>query len=573
MLQRIKESYVLSLLAFMLGFGIFMGLIFPFVVSPFVVWREGMRAWFSVLSLLAGLTVAGVSIFLVRVFLLKKIGIVGGQLSDLAEGQGHLTARIDFSSQDELGNLVDSFNSLLTKLQSTMKQIVEVSEGLSDHADRTRTMSRTLNDGGESKTQLVVDTAIAIDGLESTFQEVVGNLKELQASSNESRIAAQSQVGHIEKVNEQVLLLIQHCQANTDSTKAASDASHRTVRFSQELTTALTEAAASMTEMDRTIMEIDRNLKETSALSEKVSLDAGAGKEATWKTQKGMTSISQSFEASAEVIQSFTEKVKEIAAITEVIDEVTDQTNLLALNAAIIAAQAGEHGKGFAVVADQIKKLADKTSSSTREIGNLIKSFQQQGFQAIESTSKITGLIGEGVNLSLQAGGSLDSILESAAGSHQQIQTLENAIKEIATTSHYLSEKVDSIAGRAREISDANKEQEQSLARVDETVTETRSVAGFLSESAREQLAASKKIEQQTDNVSRLVENAQGSIQQGESESADLVQAIQKMQQLSRSEAETMTVLNEEGETVAGLFKSLKELVEKLAPSKSKPAH
>jgi methyl-accepting chemotaxis protein len=567
MITRIKESYVLTLLAAMLGFGLFMGIIFPFVVTPFVEWREGMRTWFTLLSLTAGVIVAGVSILLVRTFLLKKIAIVGRQLSVLAEGRGHLTAQIDFSSQDELGNLVVSFNELLANLQSTMEQIAVVSDGLSDHADRTREMSQTLNEGGENKTQLVVDTAIAIDGLESTFQEIVDNLKELQGSSNESRVAAQGQVGQIEKVNEQVSLLLQHCQANTESTRAASEASHKTVRFSQELTTALTEAAASMTEMDRTVREIDRNLKETSSLSEKVALEAGAGKEATWKTQKGMTTISENFEASAQVIQSFTEKVKEIAAITEVIDEVTDQTNLLALNAAIIAAQAGEHGRGFAVVADQIKKLADKTSSSTREIGNLIKNFQQQGTKAIESTSQITGLIEDGVNLSLQAGGSLDSILESAASSHQQIQSLENAIKEIATTSHYLSEKVDSIAGRAREIAEANKDQEKSLAKVDATVTETVSVAGFLSESSREQLASSKKIQQQTGNVNRLVENAQGSIQKGEKETADLVEAIQKMQQLSRSESETMKLLNEEGETIATLFRNLRELVEKVSPA------
>ena len=80
--EKLKESFVLTLLAAMLFFGVFMGLIFPFVVSPFVEWRSGMRIWFSLLSLVAGLAVGGVSIFLVKTFLLRKISVVGQELRE-----------------------------------------------------------------------------------------------------------------------------------------------------------------------------------------------------------------------------------------------------------------------------------------------------------------------------------------------------------------------------------------------------------------------------------------------------------------------------------------------------------
>jgi methyl-accepting chemotaxis protein len=565
---NIRGSVLASLFLAMLGFGVVVGVLFPFVVSPFVEWKPGMRIWFSILAIVAGLTVGGVSILLVRVLLLRKINLLSRQLQALAAESGRITSRIDFRSNDDLGALIVNFNQLLERLQSSVKRIGSVAGSVSGHAARTSQISHLLAEGGENKTQLIVDTAISIDGLETSFQKIIENLSELKSSSGESRSATQSQVAQLEKVHEQVGLLLHQCTVNSEGVKAASAASHRTVRHSQELTTALTEAAASMTEMDRTVREIDRNLKETSSISEKVALDAGAGKEATWKTQKGIAGIRESFEASTGVIRTFSEKVKEIAAITEVIDEVTDQTNLLALNAAIIAAQAGEHGRGFAVVADQIKKLADKTSSSTREIGSLIKNFQDQAFQAIDSTGQIEKHITEGVKLSQLAGGSLDSILESAASSHQQIQTLENAIKEITTTSHYLSEKVDSIAGQAEEIAGANREQEESLNKVKGTVTETRSVAGTLSESAEELLTDSRRIREQTDTVNLLVENTRESIQQGEEETGQLVTAIQKMQQLSRQEGETMSQFEGESGRLKELYDTLQSEIERLAPDK-----
>ena len=88
------------------------------------------------------------------------------------------------------------------------------------------------------------------------------------------------------------------------------------------------------------------------------------------------------------VIARLGDKIGEIDKILRIIDDVAEQTNLLALNAAIIAAQAGEHGKGFAVVADEIKDLAERSSASTKDIGELIKSVQQESRNAIDAVER-----------------------------------------------------------------------------------------------------------------------------------------------------------------------------------------
>ena len=115
--------------------------------------------------------------------------------------------------------------------------------------------------------------------------------------------------------------------------------------------------------------------------------EAATGVEALQKTLAGIDKIKDSSAVASSVIESLGRRILEVGNILNVIDEVAEQTNLLALNAAIIAAQAGEHGKGFAVVAEEIKDLADRTSSSTKEITELIGSIQEESRNAVSATA------------------------------------------------------------------------------------------------------------------------------------------------------------------------------------------
>jgi len=223
-----------------------------------------------------------------------------------------------------------------------------------------------------------------------------------------------------------------------------SDAVSKITSSGQEILAASQQQASGAREQSSAVAETTSAAKELSATSEQVGESIKKVAAAAAHALGGMAKIKEAISKTGGMITSLGEKSQQIGKITDVIDDVADQTNLLAVNASIEAARAGEQGRGFTVVADEIRKLADSSAKSTKDITALIEIIQHEMSNSVMSMETSVASVEEEAKLAQETA---EKAKEIAMATTQQI----SGSKQIAEAMANVDEAMKQIAAGAQQ--------------------------------------------------------------------------------------------------------------------------
>jgi len=237
---------------------------------------------------------------------------------------------------------------------------------------------------------------------------------------------------------------------------AARGAEHQTVR--------LAEIAAAMGQMNATVLEVAKNASTAAGSSGEAKAKAETGADIVGRAVASIVDVKEQSRSLKEHMADLGAKAEGIGRIMNVISDIADQTNLLALNAAIEAARAGEAGRGFAVVADEVRKLAEKTMTATREVGEAISGVQHMAKTNMEGVDRSTRTIDQAAELAQSSGRALDEIVRLAETASDQVRAIAAASEEQSAASEQINRGIDEVNGVSLETAEAMRQSAAAIA-------------------------------------------------------------------------------------------------------------
>jgi len=299
--------------------------------------------------------------------------------------------------------------------------------------------------------------------IQKSSEQVASSSEQITSSAQKLAEGAQSQASTLEETS-----------ASVEELTASVD---QVAEHAQSQAQAVEQGTSSMAQVHKSIENVSKNLAEIAGLAGRSVDNALQGAKAVSEVVDGINLIAEGSE--------------KIGGIISVISDIADQTNLLALNAAIEAARAGEHGRGFAVVADEVSKLADRSSTSTKEIENLIR----------KSTKNVT----KGV--------------ETAKGSQAAMEQIRAASQMVQVMIADLSDSMAQQVGAVKELTKAL-----------ESVSE---MSQSISAAAEEQTTNARQVSHAVENVNEVTQTAASAAEEMSAATAELAGLAQELQQMT----------------------------------------
>jgi len=301
-----------------------------------------------------------------------------------------------------------------------------------------------------------------VGAVQENAGQVASSSEEISASAQKLSEGAQHQASTLEETS-----------ASVEELAASVD---QVAQHAQSQAAGVEQGTASMRQIQKAIEAVSGNLANIENLAGQSVEKATEGADAVERVVNGISLIAASSE--------------KIGGIVDVISDIADRTHLLALNAAIEAARAGEHGRGFAVVADEVGKLADRSASSTKEIGGLIE----------ESVKNVS----EGVTTAQGSRKAMEEIREGARKAKEMTTGVVDSMRQQVAAIHELATALTRINEMSSSISAAAEEQSTNAKQVSKAMEDVNELTQSAASAAEEMSAATEHLSGMAQELQRV---------------------------------------------------------------------
>jgi methyl-accepting chemotaxis protein len=369
----------------------------------------------------AGISLAVTVAILAAILMLLRVSVLKGLRVCMdfaaAVAKGDLDRRLDIASRDELQTLGDALSTMSGSIKTNLAEAKAKGEEAMSQAERA---ARALEEATRAQAEAELAKKQGLHLAADRLQGVVDALTEGASTLNQEIASAVSSVEE------------------------------------QERRTG--ETATALEEMNATVLEVAKNAASASNKANAARSQAVEGQNVVGQS---LAAISRVDAVSHEVKAGMDElgaKAQAIGAIMDVISDIADQTNLLALNAAIEAARAGEAGRGFAVVADEVRKLAEKTMTATKEVGASIGAIQQGALQSMAKVEESTAAVAQATALAGASEAALREIVHLVDETSAQVLSIATAAEEQSAASEEINRAGEAVSRLSSEIAQGMRE-------------------------------------------------------------------------------------------------------------------